>query len=303
MDQFTRAYYELAFRCAFLQQRGEAFQELFSSIMERRYPGDFIRTRPWGKQGDRKNDGYLRSTRSLFQIYGPNELSETKALAKIDDDYFGAIPYWQSHFDNWVFVHNSVIGLGPGVEHKLLDLDRRHQHVRVRPWGCEELRRVTFELNLPELSSLLGAIPSRSDLINVQFPEVEMVLNTLAQLPAPIESELSPVPPRKLEANGLSNGVAILLRAGMASTYRVQEYFSGHFDPNLGDRVALAFRREYISLRDALIPPDDIFARLQLLANGTVFATPSRQAATLTVLAYLFEECDIFERPPDRNGS
>jgi hypothetical protein len=57
VDQFTQAFYELKFRNAFLESRGEAFQDLFSSIMEKRYPGDFIRTRPWGNQGDRKNDG------------------------------------------------------------------------------------------------------------------------------------------------------------------------------------------------------------------------------------------------------
>lgn len=118
MDQFTRAYYEAIFRCAFLEKGGEAFQDLFSSIMEKRYPSDFIRTRPWGNQGDRKNDGYVRSTRTLFQVYAPNDLSEAATLAKIDEDYLGAIPFWKAHFDQWVFVHNSVIGLGPGVERK-----------------------------------------------------------------------------------------------------------------------------------------------------------------------------------------
>jgi hypothetical protein len=302
VDQFTRAYYELAFRCAFLERKGEAFQDLFSTVMEKRYPGDFIRTRPWGRQGDRKNDGYVRSTRTLFQVYAPNELSEAETLAKIDEDYFGAIPFWQEYFDHWVFVHNSVQGLGPGVERKLLDLDNGHKHVRVRPCGREELRRVTFELGPLELASVLGPIPSRTDLINVQFPEVELVLRSLGRLPIPPAAEVRPVPPRKLETNGLSDGVALLLRAGIMSSYRVGEYFSGHYDPNLGDRVAQAFRQEYESLRNAMMPPDDIFARLQLVGNGTAFVTPTRQAATLTVLAYLFEECDIFERPPEEAG-
>lgn len=302
MDQFTRAYYELAFRCAYLEQRGEAFQDLFSTIMEKRYPGDFIRTRPWGRQGDRKNDGYVRSTRTLFQVYAPNELREAETLAKIDEDYFGAIPFWQGHFDTWVFVHNSIQGLGPGVERKLLELDSGDKSIRVRPWGREELRRVLFELGLPELTSVLGPIPSRTDLINIQYPEVEMVLQSLARLPLPPATEIRPVPPRKLEANGLSDGVALLLRAGIASTHRIREYFNGHYDPDLGDRVAKAFRIEYEQLRDSSMAPDDIFARLQLVGNGTAFATPKRQAATLTVLAYLFEECDIFERPPEEDA-
>jgi hypothetical protein len=299
VDQFTRAYYEAIFRCAFLEKHGEAFQDLFSSIMEKRYPGDFIRTRPWGNQGDRKNDGYVRSTRTLYQVYAPNKLSESVTLGKIDEDYQGAIPFWKDHFDQWVFVHNSAIGLGPGVERKLLDLDSGTLNIRVRSWGFEELRRVVFELGFPELTSLLGPIPSRTDLINIQFPEVEMVLRTLENRSTPQSDEIRPVPPRKLEANALSDAVALLLKAGMGSSSKVRDYFGKHHDPKLGDRVALAFRGEYESLRNAQLSPDDIFARLQLIGNGTTLATPSRQAATLTVLAYLFEECDIFERLPE----
>ncbi len=303
MDQFTRAYYEVIFRCAFLERRGEAFQDLFSSIMEKRYPSDFIRTRPWGNQGDRKNDGYVRSTRTLFQVYAPNEVEESKTLTKIDEDYTGALPHWSDHFDTWVFVHNSTKGLGPGVTKKLLDLDSGNQNVRVRTWGFEELRRVVFELAFPELASLLGPIPSRTDLINIQYPEVEKVLRSLENLPTPQTEEIRPVPPRKLEANSLSDAVALLLRAGMGSSNKVRDYFGKHYDPKLGDRVAQAFRGEYESLRNANFSPDDIFARLQLIGNGTTLATPSRQAATLTVLAYLFEECDIFERPQEEAAS
>ncbi|WP_020469847.1 ABC-three component system protein [Zavarzinella formosa] len=299
MDQLTRAFYELKFRNAFLENRGEAFQDLFSSIMENRYPGDFIRTRPWGNQGDRKNDGYVRSMRTLFQVYAPNELSESITLAKIDEDFQGAIPFWRAHFDQWVFVHNSAIGLGPGVERKLLDLDSGNQNIRVRSWGFEELRRVVFELGISELISLLGPIPSRTDLVNVQFPEVEMVLRTLENRPTPLSDEIQPVPPRKLEANSLSDAVVLLLKAGLGSSNKVRDYFNKYYDPKLGDRVAQAFRGEYESLRNARLSPDDIFVRLQLIGNGTTLASPSRQAATLTVLAYLFEECEIFERPPE----
>ncbi|VTS00636.1 ABC-three component system protein [Tuwongella immobilis] len=299
MDQFTRAFYEQAFRIAFLEKRGEAFQDLFSSIMEKKYPSDFIRTRPWGNQGDRKNDGYVGSTRTLFQVYAPNEVEESKTLTKIDEDYEGALLHWSDQFDTWVFVHNSMQGLGPGVTKKLLDLDSGNQHVRVRSWGFEELRQVVFELAFPELASLLGPIPSRTDLINVQYPEVEQVLKTLELLTKPQAVDVRPVPPKKLEANALSPAVELLLKAGMGSSTKIRDYFSNHHDPEQGDRVAQAFRSEYEALRNANLTPDNIFARLQLIGNGTTLATPSRQAATLTVLAYLFEECDIFERPSE----
>lgn len=299
MDEFTRAYYELAFRCAYLERRGDAFQNFFSTLMEKRHPDDFIRTRPWGRSGDRKNDGYLRSGRTLYQCYAPNEMREGDALAKIDEDFYGALPHWRDYFDTWVFVHNSPIGLGPGVEACLLKLDAAQAGLRVRSWGFEEMRRVVFELNLADLASLLGPVPSRADLLNVRFPEVETVIRHIARQPDAHDVDLRPVPPRKLAANALSPAVGLLLRAGMGTSRRVKEFFLGYHDPDLGDRVAQAFRQEYESLRTTRLSPDDIFARLQLFASGVSPAPPDRQAAALIVLAYLFEECEIFERPPD----
>jgi hypothetical protein len=252
-----------------------------------------------GKSRGPEERWLVHSTRTLFQVYAPNELREADTLAKIDEDYLGALSHWQDHFDTWVFVHNSVQGLGPGVEHKLLDLDAGHQSVRVRWWGREELGKVVFELKEPDLASLLGPIPSRTDLINIQFPEVEKVLQTLEKLSSPQSDVVRPVPPEKLKANALSEAVAQLLIAGMVASNKIRDYFNKLYDPNLGDRVAQAFRGEYESLRNRQLPADDIFAELQRIGNGTTFATPSRQAATLTVLAYLFEACDIFERPPE----
>ena len=68
MDQLRRAYYEVVFERDFIKKKGAAFQDFFSEIMGKGYPEDFIRTRPWGRSGDRKNDGYLKSRRILFQV-------------------------------------------------------------------------------------------------------------------------------------------------------------------------------------------------------------------------------------------
>ena len=100
MDKASRAYYGVVFDRNYCKMRGNEFQNFFADLMEKRYPGgDFIRVRPWGKTGDRKNDGYLKSQRTLFQVYAPNEMSETEAIGKINDDFSGALPYWREYFD------------------------------------------------------------------------------------------------------------------------------------------------------------------------------------------------------------
>ena len=50
----------MSFELRYLKARADEFQDFFASIMEKRYPSDFMKVRPWGNVGDRKNDGYLR---------------------------------------------------------------------------------------------------------------------------------------------------------------------------------------------------------------------------------------------------
>ncbi|HEY5041795.1 MAG TPA: hypothetical protein VIK53_07300 [Verrucomicrobiae bacterium] len=119
MDDITRSHYEQEFKIAFLKAKGDAFQILFEQLMGNAHPADFIPCRPWGNIGDRKNDGYLQSERTLFQVYAPNEMKPAAAIAKIDKDFTGALPHWKQHFDKWVFVHNAYDGLSPQIISKL----------------------------------------------------------------------------------------------------------------------------------------------------------------------------------------
>src|SRR5262245_55230856 len=87
IDPIARAFFELHFELAFLKRKADEFQDFFSSIMEKRYPADFVRVKPWGNVGDKKNDGYLKSRRMLFQSYAPNSMEAAKAIAKIEEDF------------------------------------------------------------------------------------------------------------------------------------------------------------------------------------------------------------------------
>ncbi len=300
MDDYSRAWYELKLRNEYLERRGAEFQLLFVRIMSLCHPnGDFIPTRPWGNIGDRKNDGYLKSMRTLFQVYAPDQMNSLKTITKIDEDFFGALPFWREHFDIWVFVHNARDGLSPDVEQKLLDLEGAHQHIRLRHWWFPDLRGKIFSLSQTDIASLLGPIPSRTDILNIQVPELSVIVQHIAGLSEPPVPDLRPPSPRKLLANGLSPGVRFLLSVGMVSGHRVGEFFNGYHDLTLGDRVAAALTREYERLRNAGTLPDNIFASLQAFVCGSPPAPPARQATALVILAYLFEECDIFERPPE----
>lgn len=293
MDSVARAFYELKFETAYLKKKGNEFQCFFADIMEKAHPGDFIRVRPWGKVGDRKNDGYLRSERMLFQVYAPNEMASATAIAKIEEDFAGTLPYWEKYFDRWIFVHNSTSGLGPDITKKLLELDATHEPT-VGHWGQEELRRKIFELHAVNLASLLGPAPTRRDVLELGLEALAPVLDQVAEMPAPVDPDLRPPPADKIARNMLSEHVETLLKAGMTRAELVKKYF--RVQPANQDEIAESFRQHYENLRSSGKAPDQIFGELQRFAGGDAVPDPSRQSAVLAVLAFFFEECDIFER-------
>src|SRR5579863_916940 len=159
MDEATKTFYHLRFRIAYLEAKGAGFQALFDAVMSKAFPGDFMACRPWGSTGDRKNDGYLKARRMLFQVYAPYEFKVAQTVAKIRKDFTEALPYWKNHFDTWVFVHNATHGLPPQVIATLLELEREHAPIKIVHWGYEDLLVPFGQLSLEALRLLYGDAP------------------------------------------------------------------------------------------------------------------------------------------------
>lgn len=298
-----RAYLELRFRerC---RDVGESFQDFFSTLMELRYPkGDFIRVRPWGDVGDRKNDGYLSSKRYLFQCFGPRSMSPLKkCLAKVKEDFAGALPYWKKYFDTWVFVHNGIDGIAPDLAELLLQLSAKHKPLNALPWGFTDLHSEFAQLSERDMETLVGPVPGIKEVLDVRVESVKALLETIAVQPAPYVSDVRAVPPAKLQHNQLSDAVASLLKAGMTRVDVVDKYLRGGAVPTRYDQLAATFRSQYEVARDAGLLPDEIFLDLQKFVVGHQRARPIQEAAALAILAFFFEACEIFERPPSTEG-
>src|SRR6266700_6110410 len=298
MDQLKHSYYEVVFERNYLKKGGNEFQDFFSEIMEKCHPGDFQRVCPWGSAGDRKNDGYLPSKRILFQVYAPNKMIAKAAIAKIHEDFHGALQYWQKYFNTWIFVHNSKKGLGPQITEKLNELATFNVSLKVKPWGFEELRQNVFTLNEADLASLLGPAPSARDMLDVRYSNVQEVISHIARQEPPLLQDIRPVPPDKLNSNHLSPYVQNMLTWGMQKADLVGNFFHDCSNPTYGDEIAAAFKEEYSKCSRLEMDPDTIFHKLQAFTGGSERGSLTDEAAVLAVLAYLFEQWDIFERPP-----
>jgi hypothetical protein len=253
MDPITRAHYETEYLRAFLRMTGNEFQNFFSSVMEKRYPADFQRSRPWSTSGDRKNDGYLKSLRMLFGIYAPRDMKATATCKKIDEDFRGAVPFWKQHFSTWVFVHNDYDGLGPEIQTTLYALGNEFPALTLNHWGFQELHDEIFRLEYQHLVSLFGHGLRQRDLLNVSVDGLLPVLELLCMESSPVEPDLRPVPMHKARANKLSPSVEILLQAGRMRRRVVEKAFHAlsPFKPGIGDSLARAFKAKYDELRAA----------------------------------------------------
>jgi hypothetical protein len=294
-----QAYYEQKFENAFLRAKGEAFQDLFETLMGFAYKADFMACRPWGNRGDRKNDGYLKSERQLFQVYAPNVMTEAKAVQKIQEDFEGGKAYWGKHFDKWVFAHNAVDGLPPHVHKVLLDFEKDNPPITLVPWCLDEFRVVFRLLSLEDMQTWFGfTAPTPETKAMLGFRDLQIVLEALAAQTPPPSQTVKDVPRGKIEANALSESVATLLREGMIKAPLVTRFFEKWHDPFLGERIAKSFRAKYELLSKNFTPPL-IFTEIQAWAGGENRGTPEHELAVLTVMAYFFERCDIFEEPPE----
>ena len=298
MSNATHYHYELRFKIAFLESKATAFQTLFEEVMSKAYPGDFMACAPWGNVGDRKNDGYLSSERTLFQVYGPNEMTASKAIAKIDEDFNGALPNWGTHYDKWVFVHNGTT-LPPHVHQKIMELRKAHPMMTIETWGWEELRLRFERLSIGAKQSMYGLAPTPQASQHLSADEIQQVLDHIVASGSGAGSDTLVVPPGKIEHNRLSEDTVRLLMNGLAKANLVGKYFDQLSDPTYADRLANTFKEKYVELRDTDPPshPDDIFHAMTMWAGIGNSQSSGQLVAIYTILAYFFEQCEIFEAP------
>lgn len=195
-----------------------------------------------------------------------------------------------------MFAHNAVDGLPPHVQKLLLDFEKQNPGVKLEPWGIDEFRVVFRTLSLDDMQSWLGMAPSEDTRAALGFKDLQVVLEHLASRSVVHSQPVKDVPARKIEANALSEHIAILLKAGMVKAPLVRAFFDQWHDIALGERIARSFRNKYEQLRGQL-SPNRIFTEIQVWAGGGNRGTPEHELAVLTVIAYYFERCDIYEEP------
>jgi hypothetical protein len=296
MDELQRSIYVERFRLAFHTQKGAAFQDWFVRLAGHAFGPDFEEVRPYGPYGDLKCDGRRIRTRSVFQCYAPDTMKEADLIAKVDEDFHGARAHWNANMQEWVFVHNDGRGLPPNAVQHLDGLRQAYAPLQIATWSEPELLQLAMGLDLSALQALFGPAASIAIVDRLVMSDLVPIIEALQrQEPNPGDPPLTLPSLEKLEKNALSEEAGLFLRMGRRKSGMVDSFFRKSPRPDLGEKIAEAFRMRYAELKALDLPADTIFKHLQDYAgfNGE----PKRQGAALAVLAYFFDSCDIFEDP------
>jgi hypothetical protein len=132
----------------------------------------------------------------------------------------------------------------------------------------------------------------------ITFVELEAVARGILATDALATQDLTLTAPReKIARNRLSARVERLITLGMVNSPQVGAYVQAvtSVDRTFANRLAAGFVFEYSRLRDQGLSQDALFFALhEFSSQGSVEF--DRQAAGLSVLTYLFEKCEVFER-------
>lgn len=283
-------------KVALREKLANEFQEFFAAVMTLRDPG-FRRVRPWGRSGDRKNDGWSPARRILFQVYAPQTMTSSALLSKLNDDYEGAIDFWVEHFSTWIFVHNDFGGLGPDAARLIAQLDVKSHDVACDSWGPDQIINEIGQLSASQLIHLLGPPITRQAFLDVSAQSLQPLFDHLQLSPPRVDGSTSipVVPIDKMERNGLGEEAQQMLVMGESKLGLVQEYLDRtSADPTHATLLADAFVVRYRDARGEFDSADDVLAELVAwLTGGHTGAAVIVNA--YSVLAYYLFTCHIFE--------
>ena len=307
MDTTHRFFARIVLELQLRRAKGYAFESLFKAVMQRRY-SDFTPIEPYGSLGDRKNDGYIPTSGTFFQLYAPKDPGGNLGTAakKASDDFAALKKFWHAKcpIRCYRFVFNDHYGgsVVP-IENALLKIANEHKIV-ARPFLCPELESEALQLGLDQLQDVLGMIIPDAGLrdsadYHAVRDVVDHVLKTAALI-VPAGKLIAPEFDDKIKFNGLSDRVGHLLRAAALQTNVIDDFFSnrsGTHRQDLRDHLAVIYMKE----RDAAAAKSSadliFFAVLAAITPKSSSMKAAVQNAALIVMAYYFEACDVFEGP------
>jgi hypothetical protein len=168
-----------------------------------------------------------------------------------------------------------------------------HEEIDKHPekFTVSTLQKIKKEHEQFVLDSIATEIP------NLTFAELEIILKYLTGLENldPTMNYDSLEIEKKLKRNGLGKFGKQYVSMGLSNFQVVQEFINTFHDPNYSVRLKNGFKDKYIDLKRVGDTSEEIFYDLLDFSSGNSH-DPKLIAAGVSVLAYYFQICEVFEK-------
>lgn len=143
----------------------------------------------------------------------------------------------------------------------------------------------------------MGPVPTYQDVNNLSMDSIKQTLLGIAKSTPITDTAIMPVSQKKLDANGLSAESKRLFEVGMIKSDLIERFFKQWHDPSLEEKTAAEMNRIYKVAVKECMDSDEVFQKILTTVSGSNLGNPTATVSALTIMAYFFQTCDIFEQP------
>jgi len=282
----------------------QAFEDVFTKVMKYKYSG-FQLVKPQGAYGDRKNDGFIPSTGSFYQVYAPEDFKQkggaSLAEKKFEKDFDGLLSYWEEagySIKKFTYaIHDKYKGAYPSLYKLLQSYKKKYPDIDFEVMVNADLDKIFLSLGDEERIDIVG-FPFLSGNIKIEFGVIKEVVDFLMRKEDCSDfREFLDVPDfdEKIKINRLSKRVTALLNEGLLKTGELRSFFEFNTD-YIERELQIRFNNLYQEAKKS--HPEDPDLMYFYIRKA---ASPREHSAIYQVIdilmAYYFEACDIFEPP------
>ena len=291
-----------------LKYNGQQFEDFFVSIMTKSNP-NFQPVRAYGNIGDRKNDGFDRTTGTYYQVFAPDDITKDKTtkdgVKKFKEDFEGLYNHWNSicPIKTYFFVVNDKYkGLPAPIIETAFELRKNplYQGISIDTFSAKDLLEIFNQLDEYSKQEIIGLIPDEMMPV-VEYNALNETVSFLldSELPETFPDSLNvPDFDEKIVFNHLSSVVNHQLVTGSYQESLLIQYFNEN--PGIKEVLQKKFHALYEQAKREISETQEHYADSRffyILDSACSRRTISIQTSVLVLMAYYFSSCDIFEEP------
>lgn len=301
----------LIFNVQTLKADGKAYEDIFTSV-QILLDNTFRKIKPYGNVGDKKNDGFLPKTGNYFQVYAPENPEKSRtiknAISKLVNDFTGLYKAWNDTIPIQKFhfvINDKQRGCPPDLELKIGELRNLYPSIEFATYTLDNLIDDFCKLSQENMEKIVGVIPKFGEYETASIPEFKKIIDhlliqTKEDQTNEDESLIKLEFEEKILFNKLTSDIAEMLRMAEIQSYILDDYFSNNEDKYLKTKLRNILSQMYISEKVQFEQINELNSSLiffKLLDYITQNKSTESLNASLILMAFYFDACDIFEIP------